>query len=117
MDVACHHLETYESKVHRGRTRILEGYHLAEDNARFGIFGNRMLRPSLNHGTLWLHNDNDDDDDADNDDGDDDNYVFECIFIDFSLLTCLHHMHFCILPSLPKPLQVWFNYLKLFVHY
>ena len=28
-----------------------------------------MLRPSPNHGTVWLHNDDDDDDDDDDDEG------------------------------------------------
>ena len=32
-----------------------------------------MLRPSPNHRTLWLHND--DDDDGDGDDDDDDRYT------------------------------------------
>ena len=37
-----------------------------------GGCGSSMLRPSPNHGTQWLHNDDDDDDDDDDDgDGDD----------------------------------------------
>ena len=34
-----------------------------------------MLRPSPNHGTLWLLNDDDDDDDDEDDDDEDDEYT------------------------------------------
>ena len=45
--------------------RILEGQSCKR---KIGTCGSSMLRPSPNHGTLWLHNDDDDDDDVDDDD-------------------------------------------------
>ena len=50
-------MDTVET-VERRTRRLLEGFHLAEDSNRCG---RSMLRPSSNHGTLWLHNDDDDD--------------------------------------------------------
>ena len=47
--------------VERRTRRLLKGCRLAEDNAGYiGRCGSSMLRPSPNHGTLWLHNDDDD---------------------------------------------------------
>ena len=60
-----HHLETLWMEktlrkagemVERQTRWLLEGYHLAEDSTRRG---SSMLKPSSNHGTLWLHNDDD----------------------------------------------------------
>ena len=38
-------------------TNIVEGHDLVEDSARQANFGDGMLRPSPNHGTLRLPND------------------------------------------------------------
>ena len=69
MDLARHHLETiWQEKtsretsqaVERRPEQILERHDMAEDSTRRS-FGDDMLRPSPNHGTQRLPNDDDDD--------------------------------------------------------
>ena len=62
-----------------------------------GRCGSSMLKPSPNHGTLWLHNDDDDDDEEDDDDDDDDDVLRHVKLVHVGemcvqLMACTHNV-------------------------